>query len=83
MRKIYYHPWSLLALFPRETISSSYNDLQECPKAPEPLLVGNDHSLHSANVRVKSQFEFYFIYLFFFKSMKGSLKCEGVLSGEA
>lgn len=42
--KIYDHPWSLLALFPWETTRPSYTDLQECPKAPEPLLVGNSSS---------------------------------------
>lgn len=43
--KIYDHPRSLLAPFPWETTRSSCTDLQECPKAREPLLVGNSSSL--------------------------------------
>lgn len=42
--KIYDHPWSLLALFPWETTRSSCTDLQECPRAREPLLVGSHSS---------------------------------------
>lgn len=43
-KEIYDHLWSLLALFPWETTRSACTDLQECPKAWEPLLVGIDSS---------------------------------------
>lgn len=48
--KIYNLPCGLLATFPWETTRSSCTDLQECPKAWEPQLVGNSSSsLHCIN----------------------------------
>lgn len=44
---IYEQPWSLLALFPRETTGSSCIDFQECPQKPG-APVGGKPLVHAA-----------------------------------